>query len=365
MKKDYIHLDREKNLFDVFSDLYTPAIDGCLLAFFEKKKRGTEFPFIAKLYHDIAEYCSRGGKRIRPLLLLLSYLGYGGKSGTLEEVLGIASTLEMMHSFLLIQDDIIDRAKTRRGGKSLHVLCSERYGPLTANRHIGSDVALILADVLAFNAVEIIGAARIPPKIKNEFLKIFAGTYELTAWGQILDSLHSLSKRIEDDHAVAMRISTLKTAYYTICNPLLMGYILSGGSDARERERIREFGLPTGLAFQVRDDILGVFGEKKKTGKSTDSDIREGKRTLLVEYALERLDRGDKKRFITLFLLERKSGRDVKEIKDLIKKSGAQGIAVKRLTEMTDTSRGKLSMLKMKEDQRMILSGLIDLIGTP
>ena len=136
------------------------------------------------------------------LLSSLGYLGYGGKKSAAGEMVKFASAVELMHSMLLVQDDIIDRSPLRRGEKSLHVVLSEKYRGLTGNDSLGSDIALVMADVMFSNALRIIYSARTGSRSRERFIRIFADTYERTAFGQVLDSLNSLPVSIEPMNGV-------------------------------------------------------------------------------------------------------------------------------------------------------------------
>jgi geranylgeranyl diphosphate synthase type I len=360
MKKSGNGQSEAKGAFDSFSGEYAAKIDSFLESFFQRKRESAALPFIAENYSDLQEYCLRPGKRIRPLLLLLSYIGYRGRKRHLAEMVKIASTLELMHSFLLVQDDIIDRAELRRGGKALHLVSGDRYRKWTRNRMIGSDIALVLADVLFSNALEIISTAKISPQLKNAYIGLFAQTYEFTAWGQILDSLHSLPRNLRHSGDIPLQISTLKTAYYTICNPLLMGLVLTGRYSDSEALRIRNFAIPLGLAFQIRDDILGVFGSADEIGKSSDSDIVEGKSTLLIQNTVDRMKRGEVQRFVNTFSRVKKTKADIAFIRKSIQKSGAYEKTSKTMSELLAAARKEVQNLALRERYRGMLVELID-----
>ncbi len=351
-------------LFSKFSNVYSPKIDLSIANFLDQKKKGAPHGFIGDMYALIKEYCLRKGKRMRPLVLLVSYSGYKKKKEAMGDIIKIASVLELMHSMLLIQDDIIDRSNMRRGGKTLHLVFQDRYAGATLNRNIGIDVAVVAADVLFANSVEIISGLKTDLRIKNEFLALFSETYESTAWGQILDSLHTRASRVDFENSAALQISTLKTAYYTIYYPMLMGYVLAGGTDAAERGRIRDFALPLGLAFQIRDDILGIFGEKESTGKSSESDIIEGKLTILIENALKEMDVRERRKFLAVFKKEKKSARELVRLRAMIENSGALESAGNKLRELTAKSGKMIDKLGVNTDAAHLLAGMIDLIET-
>lgn len=348
--------------FRRFSDTHAKKIDGAIRRFFDRKARGAEFPFMRGMYGLLREYCGRDGKRVRPLVMIASCIGYGGSIAP-GRLAGIASVLELMHSFLLVQDDIIDKSDLRRGGKSLHRICHDRFGKASHNELIGSDIALILGDVLVANSVEMMGDAGIDPRRIGAFVKEFARSLEITAWGQILDIMNSQSRKAERPRETALQIGMMKTAHYTIHYPMLLGCVLAGADSGEEKKRIRDFALPLGLAFQVRDDILGVFGNEAATGKPSDSDILEGKMTLLVSGAIELLRGKERERFIALYTGRKKSRRDVEVIRRIIAESGSLAMAKKMHAEKVRLSSRALARLSMNDPMKGVLEGLVAIIS--
>jgi geranylgeranyl diphosphate synthase type I len=356
-------LSKENNYKDIFRDFsggIIPEIDIFIRGFFERKISASEQGFMKEMYGFISEYCLRDGKRIRPVLLLNSYYGYRKGLKKRTEIIRLASAVEMMHSLLLIQDDIIDRSELRRGEKSMHVLLGEKYSHLTSNPLIGQDIASVLADVIFSCCIEIISGADIRHDVKDSFLEVFARTYEKTAWGQILDSLNSMPKSIDPESDAPVRIYLMKTAYYTMVYPLIMGYVLSGEKNQKEMKSIEAFAAPLGVAFQIRDDLLGVFGVEKDTGKPNDSDILEGKMTLLIQNTVRKLAGRERERFIRIFLHAKKSGSDVEYIRNSVYECGALQDTVERHRELIDESRDKLENLVMKKYNRDVIRGVIE-----
>ncbi len=351
---------KRKNIFDEFSKKFIPKIDEELQRLLDRKI-STSKGIHAELYRDLKEYCIRPGKRIRPLIFLAGYSHYSKKNENVRQAVKIAAALELMHSFLLIQDDIIDKAVLRRGKPALHVMAGKKYVRYSKNPSIGSDVALVMADILFALALELVAAAQFGCPEKDAFLRLFAETYERTAYGQILDVIYSKPKSMPPAD-VAGEISSEKTAYYTVVYPLLMGYVLSGGSDKNEIERIHDFALPLGMAFQIRDDILGVYGKSKSTGKSSDSDIEEGKLTMLVAHAMQELKPKDARHFIALLSVSPKSAQHIRRIRSIMKAVGAFENSVHRLEELISLSRVKLHRLGIGVRGIALLEGLIDMI---
>ena len=356
--------DNPNEPFKRFSSEFISLVDGVIRDFYDEKIKSAGYPFMADMYSDIAEYCARQGKRIRPLVLLLSYFGYGGDRDNTGEIIKCAAVLEMMHAFLLIQDDIIDRSEMRRGGRALHLIAADKYSRGSAGGTVGSDIALILADVLFSNSLEIISSARIDPEIKNNFMAIFSRTYEMTAWGQILDSMYSMPGYLREGENPAEDISTLKTAYYTIFYPMLMGYVLTGRTIEEESDRIEAFSLPLGLAFQIRDDILGTFGQVKETGKSADSDIEEGKLTCLIQGVLDSMHDAEREEFLAVFMKTDKSDTDVDFVRRKIIDTGALDKTRARHAELLEGSTAGLAGLQINDESRDVLMSIISLVGT-
>lgn len=350
-----------RRAFEGFGARYSSRIDLSIGKFFSARINNADDRLAREIYTALSEYCLRRGKRIRPLFLLIAYEGYAEGRGGMGRVIALSGALELMHSMLLIQDDIIDRSDVRRGGESLHVLMERQFGDRSSSARIGADIALVAADMLFAGAVEIIGISKIKPSVKDEFLKLFGRTYESTARGQILDSLHTRAMRLGEEHD-AGRISLMKTAWYTVCYPLLMGYACAGGGREAEKKRITEFALPLGLAFQIRDDLLGVFGDGEDIGKSVDSDLAEGKLTLLVSETLARLKGRQRRSFLRIFNREGKSARDLSLLRGFIVKSGGLEAAGRRHEELIAESIERLEALGISRSARLLLRGAAEAI---
>jgi len=351
-----------QNQFRNFSAKYTHLFDEYIKSYFDSKINGYPHEFAKEILSDIKEYCLRDGKRIRPLLLLNSYIGYKRGFKKIEEIIKLGAAVEIMHSLLLIQDDIIDRSPMRRGGKAMHILLGDKYRPQTRNEYIGTDIASIVADIMFSCSLEIIANAKIRNSTRTEFLKIFSQTYEKTAWGQILDSLNTLPITLEKDTEAPMLISLMKTAYYTIAYPMTMGYVLSGGQGIHELEAIKNFGLTLGLAFQIRDDILSIFGVESETGKPSDSDLVEGKFTLLIHNTMQKLSDEDFTIFREKFLSQSKTPTDIEWIRCTIKDSGGLEETINSHESLIDEAYAKVEELSIKSANKEVLKGIIEAI---
>lgn len=247
---------------------------------------------------DVVEAASAlltGGKRLRAAFCVAGWTACGGPPPLTADspVIAAGAALEYFQAAALVHDDVIDGSQTRRGLPAAH----RRFARLHADRawtgsadRFGESTAILLGDLLlAFSFREMAAAAR---DVATGFraLEVYDLMVAEVTLGQYLDVLAQSAPWAEDPaHALdrAERIVRAKSARYSVEHPLVLGAALAGGSDDRLAACSR-FGLPVGEAFQLRDDVLGVFGDPEVTGKPAGDDIREGKRTVLVTLALER-----------------------------------------------------------------------------
>ncbi|MFT4232474.1 MAG: polyprenyl synthetase family protein, partial [Leucobacter sp.] len=241
------------------------------------------------------------------------------------------------HAAALIHDDVIDRSDTRRGRPSAHRLFSamhRQHGWRGASDHFGLAGAILLGDLLQSWADELFQSAcdAVPDRAAaRRAREHFNRMRSEVAVGQYLDVLEE-QQPVFAPHAEQLERSTrvlvYKSAKYSVEAPLLIGAALAGAADEQERGLI-DFGLPVGVAFQLRDDVLGVFGDEELTGKPTGDDLAEGKRTVLVTLARENLP-GTQRRIFDDLLGSELDGEQVTILQRTIRESGA----VERVEEM-------------------------------
>jgi geranylgeranyl diphosphate synthase type I len=230
----------------------------------------------------------RGGKRVRASLVHFIYKLFGGNDTTNIQLAEIA--LEINNAYILVMDDIQDRSPLRRGNITIHeklrqeLLQKYPEGSQKDLAHIANSQAMNIYLIGAYIAQLAVLESGFNPSVKIDALTQLANGNILTAQGQILDIYGELEKELsEEDIKLIME---LKTANYTFINPLLFGATFAGVEEDM-RNMLVQFGTKAGIAFQIQDDILGMFGDEEKVGKPSDSDLREGKHTLLINHALE------------------------------------------------------------------------------
>jgi geranylgeranyl diphosphate synthase type I len=233
----------------------------------------------------LLDHVRSGGKRLRPTFCHIAFTGAGGEPGDPMAV-DAGAALELLHAFALLHDDVMDDAASRRGVATAHVSWEVRHrdgGWRGEARRFGEGVAVLVGDLAAVYADRLLGDAPAPARRLYDDLRV-----ELMA-GQFLDLLHTARGGVQA--AVARRIAVLKSARYTVERPLQLGAALTGRLDELG-EPLSAYGLPLGEAFQLRDDLLGAFGDPNLTGKPVGDDLREGKPTLLLALAGERATPG-------------------------------------------------------------------------
>jgi len=249
------------------------------------KQTGNEY---GSFSHDslaaFTNILSRGGKRLRGALVMASYEMLGGRDSAM--IIQVARAVEMIHAYLLIIDDIADNSAVRRGGPSAHTLLATHHqtNQLQGNsQHFGTSAATYAALIGFYEAEGILMQLELPATLKLQLLEQLRSTLITTYHGQLLDTYNEATGT--EDETKALRVSELKTAYYSIVNPLQVGALLAGGTP-NDFSLLQEYGQQAGIAFQISDDIMGIFGNEAKTGKSAKDDLREGKRTILITYTL-------------------------------------------------------------------------------
>jgi geranylgeranyl diphosphate synthase type I len=238
---------------------------------------------LAEPFAALRDLVIAGGKRLRPAFCHWAFVGAGGDADDQLAIDGGAA-LELLHTFALIHDDIMDGSSTRRGTDTIHVLFEERHalsGWRGEGRRFGEGVAILVGDLAFVYADHLLAGA--PPDAIGVFTEL---RVEVNV-GQYLDLVGTVRGRVGRDEA--RRISRYKSGKYTVERPLHLGAALAGRLDDLAAPLSR-YGLPLGEAFQLRDDLLGVFGDAAVTGKPVGEDLREGKPTTLHALAVERAD---------------------------------------------------------------------------
>ena len=340
-------------------------IDIHLAKFIDKAKQDYKLDEINPyLYACIKDFCLRDGKRIRPLLLILSYKGYSPKTKKISSSLyGASSSIEMLHNFMLIHDDIIDKSDLRRGKPTMHKML-EKIVKTDSSNTLGCDLAIVAGDLVYALAIDSFLSVNEEQPRKQKALKYFIQTITFTAMGEFIDTLDGLKPVKEVKEKDVLLNYSLKTARYTFENPLVIGAILAG-ADNREIKKLEKIGLLVGQAFQIQDDIIGMFDTEKNIGKSLLSDLAESKKTMLVCHAYENLSPSQRKEFLSIFNKEKKSLKDLETVKEIFLNAGSLEYCLEQIQQRVEKSTKLLDDLKMQpEILECIKNTLLDIFKT-
>lgn len=235
----------------------------------------------------------RGGKRLRGAFVLQGHELFGG-SLSRSELLKAAMAIEMIHAYLLVIDDFTDISDLRRGSPTAHKMMQKFHKENTLKGddwHFGGMTAITASLVGQHMASNLILEIDATTDVLKKALIAVNSTIINTAYGQIHDIYNSVGYNITESDVI--NVHTYKTAFYTYQNPIQLGAILAGATD-EELKLLEDYAIPAGIAFQLQDDILGMFGDSEVTGKGASDDLAEGKMTLLIQKALENSDNSQK-----------------------------------------------------------------------
>lgn len=322
-------------------------------------------PVFATLYDDLNEFVCRPGKRIRPLLFLLACEVFSGsKDGEAtpaplpqEDLLAVGASLEFLHAFILIHDDIIDRAETRRGLPTLHRVLEGRLSSFADRRRTGQNLALVMGDILFALAQRCLLETPLPPGAAARLGTMLLGCMVETGFGEAADIVHGTRDMAKVGQQEIEQMYCLKTTCYTIENPLAMAAVLHG-VDKAGVEALGRLARPAGLAFQIQND-LQEFSRFEVSDAEVPADILEGKKTLLIRTAFDLLNETDQGFLQLCFSTGTPTEGTVSKAKELITKSGAVGKLTARMDELFASADVEARRLPFRPE---VQTGLLDLI---
>lgn len=288
------------------------------------------------------------GKRIRPSLMAWAHEAFGGRA---VDVPGAGVALELVHTSALVHDDIIDRADTRRGLPSVHAAFTAQHvdGWAGTAEDYGRSAAILLGDVLLAAASAQLLTCDVPAPALSRGHAAFTRLCVEVMAGQFLDT--DAAARRDADLTRALRIATLKSGRYSVARPLELGAVLAGVDDAVAAALVA-VGDPLGVAFQLGDDLLGVFGDPATTGKPAGADLIEGKRTVLVAETLARLEGTDRERFATGLGDAQLDAGAVDALRELIERSGARAAVEVRIRTTVDQAEAAIDEVPIDAARR-------------
>jgi geranylgeranyl diphosphate synthase type I len=305
------------------------------------RRRAEGLPEARFLIDEMWRLTAAGGKRLRPAFCYWGFRVAGGVHG--DAIVRAAASLELLHTFAIVHDDIMDAADERRGEEAVHARHGVGVGILVG------DLALVLAD-------DAFMGAGFPAEATARAFTAYSRMRQEVIAGQYLDLAYAARSDITVEEA--RRVAVLKSGRYSIEEPLAIGAALAGADDDF-RALLAAFGGPLGEAFQLRDDLLGTFGDRSDVGKPVDSDIIEGKRNVLYAFAAAATT-GEAKRFLTSrWGGESLAPGEIARLRTLLESSGARAATEGLLEEQVAVARERLEALAPAGEEREALEELV------
>ena len=320
---------------------------------------GAEGSDYGVLIAALEDFVLSGGKRLRP-----AFAYWGWRAAATEDpgpgVLLLFAALELLHACALVHDDVIDRSATRRGRPTAHV----EFAALHRGRKwrgspedFGISAAILLGDLALAWADDIVFGADLSADAQRRVQRVWADIRTEVLAGQYLDIVAEASAA--ESIASAMNVDLFKTACYTVSRPLQLG-VAAAADRPDVQAAFGQFGTDLGVAFQLRDDVLGVFGDPAVTGKPSGDDLRSGKRTVLLAEAVELADKSDP---LAANLLRTSIGAalsdaQVGELRDVIEAVGALAAAEQRIATLSQRALATLAAAPINAAAKAGLSEL-------
>lgn len=337
------HFDEIKQSVDMFLTDYLSAKIGE----FEQID-----PVMATLAQNLADQITRSGKRIRPLLAMLGYTISQGNDPKLA--LHLAATLELLHQYFMIHDDIVDRDEKRYQGDALHVLYAKHFSSAYGKNdpHLGLSLGMIGGDLANTLANELLWELSTDDKTKQAIGRLFYQTIYETMTGWQIHFFTNQEPVAKVSESTFLRGMELVSARYTFQAPLAAGVLLSKNN--QYAKLLNTYAHHTGMAFQIRDDVLGMFGDSARMGKPVGNDYREGKKTLLVLHSYQRANT-KQKRFIESTLGTPIDQTTFSQVKNLLVELGAVAYCEEMARHHTALAQQALSSLPFSAEKESLL----------
>jgi|HubBroStandDraft_1064217.scaffolds.fasta_scaffold34738_2 geranylgeranyl diphosphate synthase, type I len=312
---------------------YLPSLETALRKDYAGARR--DAPPSLRAFVDVnREFTLRGGKRFRAILVLAGYHITTGRAP--RAAIRAAAAMEHFQSWMLIHDDIIDHAEERRGGPAVHRLLARDHrssGRGGSSDDYGVGVGITLGDLEEPLTVEAILGTPGTPAARLAALAEYSRMTRLTAYGQMLDIRNGTLPPGEVRERDVLDVHRLKSAIYTVVSPLRIGSLLGGARPARLSD-LESVGTDLGVAFQLRDDVLGTGFDSDESGKSA-NDLIEGKRTLLVIRAWQKGTNEDRSRLERVLGHAQAAPEDIERARDVIRSTGSLAYSEEKISELT------------------------------
>jgi len=330
-----------------------PLVERALFDFLAERRR--ILPDAEDLLSELERVARAGGKRLRPAFCVWGYRAGGGTDD--EAIARAAASLELLHTFAIIHDDVMDRSPLRRGSPATYRQLAETNGIRSGADRFGVSAAILVGDLAMALAGEMWWTAAFEREALTDAARVYHAMREEVIGGQYLDLL--AAARGDATPEETRRISVLKSGRYTVERPLLIGAALAAAPDP-VRKSLARFGGPLGEAFQLRDDVIGAFGDPAVTGKDADSDLREGKQTLLIALARRAGSREQRATLDELLGSETLDAAGAERLRAIIRDTGALAEVRETIAQLLFEARAALDEAPIPDAAARALRALAD-----
>ena len=330
----------KQNQFASFLNKYYHKVDELIASYYEGQ--GEHADMARYLYGPLSAYSANGGKRHRPMVCMLGCAAVGGDPRAASCA---AAAVEHFHIAALIHDDIADEGELRHGKPCLHLTQGLGLAINDGDLALSQVTGIVLRDERLSDAVKV--------RVLGELVDMTTRTIE----GQALDIGWARDDRWDISVDDYLTMASHKTAYYSVAVPLACGAIIGDGTD-EQVEALRSFGMATGLAFQLQDDLLNLIGDKESVQKDFRNDITEGKRTLNVVYALQ--DPSVAEELRSILSARTSDPAMLARAVDLMRQAGALDYARSYSLELTRNAKEQLKSVRLEPKPKELLLSMAD-----
>lgn len=310
-----------------------------------------------RLWRTLYDLIMAGGKRFRPTMTLMAYRAFGGQNP--EALLPVAAAQELLHFALLIHDDVIDRDYVRYGGPNVAGAYRQIYAEYASSAddttHYAHSAAILGGDLMIAGAYQLIATSKLPAHDRFRAQQLLSEGIFRVGGGELLDTELSFMPYQQGD---ALKVATHKTSSYSFILPLVTGASLAG-ADTAQLGTLHDFADNLGIAYQLTDDLLGVFGDTAQTGKSTVGDLVEGKRTYMVEQAFAAFSSKERETFMSAFGNASATTKEIEISRNLLESSGARAVTERKVSAYAEKARQALDELRLPPKHHQNFSDMI------
>ncbi len=331
------------------------AVRVTLQSFYDEElaERDYTSSFYRKMHEQIADFAIAGGKKFRPVLFLLTIEAYGASPEAYQDVAG---ALELLHAFRIIHDDIVDHDALRRGKPALHVQLARL---LPGRRRMSSEAGILAGDLVLLHAWKLLARSNLPDDLLRKAWARMLEAMIHTTIGQLYDIHDTFKPLSKVKHEHILFTHTYKTAKYSFDLPLTLAALLTGHE--QDIPLLEEAATLIGIAYQLQDDYLSLYGDAERLGKPVESDLQHAKKTLIMKWTYDAA-RDEEKERLRKLIGKKPSAEDFAWLRELVDVTGVKKRIEAYINDLYKEGIDMLAQTGMRSPQREAVEGFLSLI---